>query len=351
MSNSLLHKKRALVVAAQPTPGTPNDFSNPADYGTLPVEDLTFGMDRGSLNISRSGVTFGGPGSLRPKLGSHGWSISATAEVQDTPGNVPQAILLLLACGFRGATDNGDFLFYPSDACLLGDPQQFQAGCFTVAEVQDCAITKVAQDVTGTATITLSAGERAVVAYSLQGRVLDDDTVIDTTDTERDLVNPSPWALPYTVVGCTAEINGVAPVNLQSVEIDIGMDVSDMGDALAKGGLAIVKPELTEYITVSFNVAQDSVNRLDFWQRFFDDDKMTLEIELEGPNGGKVKFTFMNLRADAPADEDVNGRRHYGMSAVAFVDEALIQDKDRDAAMRALMLVRVTPAPTSSPSP
>lgn len=333
MSNSVLHKKQKLVFELQSTVGT----AEPLDASSivLPAEEIVFDLSRGSGKISRAGLNFGGPGTVQRKRGSVGWGISAGVEVQDSAAGAPAALLLLAACGIRWAVDGGgDIVGTLGRDCLLSGfgPPPFGPCVATMWLVEDCGITRKAQDVTGSAVVNLEVGERLMINFELLGRLLQTadpkDSTIATTSTELAAGGNTlgDWGLPYVVESITASIAGETPVNLQSAEIDLNMEVSDALDARALGSMGIVKPENTEGVQVSFNVAQDSINRADFWNRFFDDTPISFSATLTGPNGGQLTIACENLCHDAPATENVNERRHYGITAMSFIDPAELND-------------------------
>jgi hypothetical protein len=332
MSNSLLHKAQKLLVEPQAAIGT-GETPDSTSY-IIPAEDITFELNRGNLNIPRSGLSFGFPGSVQHGRGSAGWTISFTTEVHDSDLPINPTLAPLLFCGLEANDLAGDQVFTISRECLLDGldgtlPEG--PGVGTIWLVETCGTTKRAKDVTGTATLTFEAGERLKIAYDLLGRVWGssiNDTVIPTTATEIGYGQAEDWSLPYVCTAMRMAINGVDPVNLQSVEIALNMDVSEQTDPLDPSGLGVVKPELMEYITVSFNVAQDSLNKNSFWSKYFDGDSISLNIEMDGPDGGMLTLDLVNLRHDAPATEDVNGRRHYGMVAHAFIRPSELDDPD-----------------------
>lgn len=349
MSNSVLHKKQKLLFAPQATIGT--GATPTSSTYVLPCEEIEFSLDRGSLNIDRSGLHYGFPGSVIHGRGSAGWSLSFTAEIHDSTDQINPSLEPLVICGMKAEDDGGSTVYTISRDCLLSGltgslPEGPGVGTFWL--VEDCGVTKKAQDVTGTATFNLEAGERALISYELVGRAQGatiEDTVIETTGTELALGTAEDWGLPYVCTAMQIKVDDEDPVNLQSVEIALNMEVSDVGDPLALSGLGIVKPELADYINVSFNVAQDANNRVSFWQKFFNGGKITLSIEMDGPDGGSLEIVMNNLRHDAPTTEDVNGRRHYGMQLFGFIEADELNDPA--TAFENLLKIVYTPATSS----
>jgi hypothetical protein len=325
MSNSYLHKKQKLLFAPQATVGTA--VTPTSSTYVVPAEDISFDLSRGSLNIDRAGINFGGPGSVQSKRGSTGWGISFTSEIHGSTLALNPSLAPLLSCGLVAVNETGDTVYRVARGCSLAGQNGSLPegpGCATMWLVEDCGVTRKAQDVTGTAVINLEAGERATVSYTMVGRVLQgtalQNSVINTTSTELGFGATTGWGLPYVVTAITAKIDGEDPVNLQSLAFDLGMDVSDIGDPLAVGGLGITKPELQDSVLVSFNVAQDANNRSSFWTKFFNDGKITVTATLTGPDGSTIELSSQNLRHDPVSTEDVNSRRHYGISAKCFID-------------------------------
>lgn len=356
--NAVLHKKRKLLYAQQTTLGV---IAVPdANTYILPAEEMEFQLNRGTLNINRSGLNFGGPGSVVHKRGSAGWTVTFSAELHDIAdqNGVNPSLEPLVCCGLRAAqrTVSGEtFVSYTvaRDCALQGTsgtlPMGPSAGSLWL--VEDCGTTYATQDATGTASFEFQTGERALVSYQMVARAREGvgvdlaDCVFETTNTELAYGSAEDWTLPYVVVGATLKIDGEDPVNLQSLSIDLGMDISDAAEPRAVGGIGITKPELQEYITVSFNAAQDANNREVFWNKFFNDGSIDLLIELAGPEGGRIEIEMKNLRHDPQTVAEVNNRRHFDMTAYGFIRPEELDDLD--VAYRNMFELRYF-APTAS---
>lgn len=358
--NSTLFKKARMLAVPQPVVGTAATLA--AGTPILPVETPEWNLDRGSPVIERSNIMFGFPGTLKSARGAMGWSMSANTEMHDIPPGYTgfhPVLALLLACGLEGSN-------LPADAgwklvlarnCFLrdfdGDPPLGPC-VLTAALIEDCGVSRFAQDVTGTATLNMNVGEPLMIQAELVGRLLQAGndpslSVIETTGTELayGIDSLEFWTQPYIFQGAVIEVDGEEPVDLQDLAIDLAMNVDEIRNPAAVGGMGIVKPENTAGVQVSFNVAQDAFNRASFWNKFFAGEALSLKATVSGPLGGVLEIESKNLCHAPPERENVNERTHYGIQAHTFLDpEALATDVD-DAFDDFLTITYTKPVTTS----
>lgn len=330
MANSSVYssKPKKLVFQPEGTSGTAQTLNGSSVI--LPASNISLTRDRGTRVISRAAVMDGQAGEIEGCPGSFGSSISFDCELHDIDASAsPYWVQLLYAAGFEGAISS------PTNTLTLSNKKvvDYSAGspCSAtfalITEVNDHTADYREQTfgVTGNASLTLNAGEIAILNFSGVG-LLGDFIDVGTTDLSSIGTTTGLTNCPFKVLSVTATLtpdggSDLGVVDLSTLTVNMNTTTPDVADPRQAKGFAVSPVLSLEAPTVSFTLAATPEYNASFLQALAAGTPFALEVTLVSSvspttnNTIKVEIPFLQYTDVNFAD--ANGYTTYEIEAKA----------------------------------